>query len=217
MSFSVVGLAFPVGAIAVFGAGADRNATADLLAICYASGLMAGISSAMWPLPSVRARPWRWRVESTCAVFLVVSYATHLSWELGWLVAHEQIIAARDSAWAYPWWAYIDGGDLRYATASPDLLVMEALSVINGAVGVCGVVLWRRTNGRDRRAVLLFAVTAVVHLYSVALYYGSEIAAGLPNVDTTSVVDTWIKFGLANAPWAVFPWLVLYAAARRLV
>ncbi len=215
LSLSVVGLAFPAAAFAVFGAGADRNATADILAVCYATGLMAGISSALWPLPSVRVRPWRWRIESTCAVFLVVSYATHLSWELGWLVAQEQIVAAPDSPLAYPWWAYIDGGDLRYANPTPDLLVMETLSVINGIVGVFGIVLWRRTAG-DRRAVLLFAATAVVHLYSVALYYGAEIVAGLPSVDTTSFIDTWIKFGLANAPWAIFPWFVLYAAVHRL-
>ena len=36
--------------------------------------------------------------------------------------------------------------------------------------------------------------TAVVHLYSTALYFGSEILAGLPNVDTSSILDTWIKF-----------------------
>jgi hypothetical protein len=32
----------------------------------------------------------------------------------------------------------------------------------------------------------------------------------MPNVDTTSFLDSWIKFGLANAPWVVFPWFVLY-------
>ena len=52
--------------------------------------------------------------------------------------------------------------------------------------------------------------TAVVHLYSASLYFGGEILEGLPNVDTASFLDTWIKFGLANAPWLVFPWFVLY-------
>ena len=32
----------------------------------------------------------------------------------------------------------------------------------------------------------------------------------MPNGDTTRVVDTWLKFGLANAPWLLFPWFVLY-------
>ena len=51
---------------------------------------------------------------------------------------------------------------------------------------------------------------AVVHIYSTSLYYGSEILESLPNVDTTSFLDTWIKFGLANLPWLIFPWFVLY-------
>ncbi|MEN8183644.1 MAG: hypothetical protein ABFS46_14035 [Myxococcota bacterium] len=46
------------------------------------------------------------------------------------------------AAWAYPWWAYIDGGDLRYASSSSTLLMMETLSVANGAVGATGLFLW---------------------------------------------------------------------------
>lgn len=209
-------LAFPVTTAAVFVFGADRDATADALAVVYSVGLFAAFTTALWPLPSLR--PWTrsQRLESLSLFFATVSYATHLSWELGWLVAHDAIAAARDAAWAYPWWAYIDGGDARYATAPPGLLAVEALSVTNGLVGVVGLALWRRSRGADRRAVLLIMATAVVHLYSTTLYFGTELLAGLPNVDTTSFVDTWIKFGLANAPWLVFPWCVLAWGARRL-
>lgn len=73
-----------------------------------------------------------------------------------------------------------------------------------------GLFLWYRSKGRDLRGVWLCMATAVVHLYSASLYYLSEIVDGLPNVDTTSFLDTWIKFGLANAPWVVFPWVVIY-------
>ena len=52
------------------------------------------------------------------------------------------------------------------------------------------------------------AATAVVHLYSASFYYLSELLDGLPNVDTTSFVATYVKFGLANAPWVVAPWFV---------
>ena len=75
---------------------------------------------------------------------------------------------------------------------------------------------WVRSAGRDPRAVLLLMATAVVHLYSTSYYYLSEILAGLPNVDTSSVTDTWIKFGLANAPWLTMPWIVLWWGWRRL-
>ena len=93
---------------------------------------------------------------------------------------------------------------------------MEVLSVLNGAIGAVCLYLWHRSRHKDPRGVLLCMATAVVHLYSTSLYYGAEILDGLPNVDTSSFLDTWIKFGLANAPWIVFPWFVLYWGQRTL-
>jgi hypothetical protein len=133
-----------------------------------------------------------------------------------WLLFHDSIQASRDSAWAYPWWAYIDGGDMRYAGSPPTLVMMEILSVTNGIIGAIGLTRWFRSGGTDAKAVLLCMATAVVHLYSTSLYYGSEILDGLPNVDTTSFLDTWIKFGLANASWLIFPWVVLYWGVKTL-
>lgn len=205
-----VALVFPLGALAVYGFGADRVRTADVIAWGYSCGLFAAFTTAFWPLPSLRAWPAERRARSAAFVFVGVSYATHLSWELGWLVGHARIAAARDAAWAYPWWAYIDGGDRRYATAPPELLTIEMLSVLNGLVGVAGLARWKRSGGRDLRAVLMLMATAVVHIYSASYYYLSEVVAGLPNVDTASFTDTWIKFGLANAPWVTMPWVVLW-------
>jgi len=122
----------------------------------------------------------------------------------------------KDAPWAYVWWAYIDGGDLRYATAPPALVSIEILSVANGLVGIAGLTLWVRSGGRDERAVLLFMATAVVHLYSATYYFLSEALPGFPNVDTASFTDLWIKFGLANAPWLTMPWLVLWWGQRVL-
>ena len=215
LTLGPVVLAFPLATAAVFAFGADRNTTADLVAIVYSIGLFAAFTTSFWPLPGLRGWSRGERIASAALLFMVVSYATHLSWELVWLLLHDAIRSARDAAWAYPWWAYIDGGDLRYAQASPTLLTMEALSVSNGLLGASGLVLWLRSRGTDpagrsaRLGVLLCMATAVVHLYSTTLYFGSELLAGLPNVDTSSFIDTALKFGLANAPWLVFPWCVL--------
>jgi len=209
LTLGPVALAFPVATGLVFGLGADRDATADALSLVYSFGLFLGFTTSLWPLPSLRSWTLRERVQSLCLLFLIVSCITHLSWEFIWLVAHDAIAASRDAAWAYPWWAYIDGGDMRYAEATPTLLMMELLSVTNGAVCLVGLVLWHRSKGRDLRAILLFMGMAAVHLYSTSLYYGGEIIAGLPNVDTSSFLDTWIKFGLANASWLIFPPFVL--------
>jgi hypothetical protein len=214
LTLGPVVLAFPAATAAVFVLGADRDRTADALSVVYSSGLFLAFTTSLWPLPSLRSWSRFERIQSLCILFLLVSYLTHLTWELGWLLERGSIAAARDAAWAYPWWAYIDGGDLRYAQPSPQLVTMEALSVANGAIGMLGLLLWYRSGGTDERGVLLCMATAVVHLYSTSLYFGGEILAGLPNVDTTSFLDTWIKFGLANAPWIVFPWLVLYWGQR---
>jgi hypothetical protein len=217
LTLGPVALAFPLGAWAVTAGGADRNTAADALAVVYSVGLFAGFTTSLWPLPGLRDWSRFERIRSMCFVFMIVSYATHLSWELVWLLFHDAIHAARDAAWAYPWWAYIDGGDLRYAGSSSTLLTMETLSVANGSIGTFGLVLWYRSRGRDLRSVLLLMATAVVHLYSTSLYFGGEILEGLPNVDTSSFLDSWIKFGLANAPWLVFPWFVLYWGQRVLL
>ncbi|MGH0037479.1 MAG: EXPERA domain-containing protein [Myxococcota bacterium] len=216
LTLGPVVLAFPVATAAVFGFGTDRDGTADVLSVVYAVGLFAAFTTSLWPLPSLAGWSRARRIDSAALLFMIVSYATHLSWELVWLVLHDVIATSRDAAWAYPWWAYIDGGDFRYAEASPTLLAMEVLSVTNGLVGAAGLWLWLRSGRRDRRGVLLCAATAVVHLYSASLYYGSEIFAGMPNVDTGSFLATWVKFGLANAPWVVFPWFVLSWAVRQL-
>ena len=215
LTLGPVVLSLPVATLAVFGLGTDRALTADVLTVVFSFGLMLAFTTAWWPLPSLRSWSRARRVESTALLFMVFSYATHLTWELGWLVLHEAIAASPDAAWAYPWWAYIDGGDMRYATAGADMLMIETLSVINGCVGFAGLWLWLRSGKTDRRGVAMCMATAVVHLYSVSLYYGGEIIAGLPNVGD-GFIDTWLKFGLANAPWAIFPWFVLAWGYRTL-
>jgi hypothetical protein len=209
-------LAFPVGIVAVFQLGADRNATADGIAWAYSVGLFTAFSTAFWPLPGLRSWTLERRALSAGFLFLVVSYSTHLSWELGWLLLHERMPDLKDVPWAYVWWAYIDGGDFRYATAPAELLSIEVLSVLNGTLGFTGVALWVRSQGRDERAVLIFMATAVVHLYSASYYFLSEAIPGFPNVDTSSFTDLYIKFGLANAPWLTMPWVVLYWGQRVL-
>ena len=207
--------AFPLGTLAVFRWGLDRKAIADAIAWTYSLGLFAAFTSAFWPLADLRGWSLERRARSAALLFLVVSYVTHLSWELGWLLLRDDIAAARDAPWAYPWWAYIDGGDARYATAPASLVAIELLSVTNGLIGTIGLVSWWRSAGRDRRAVFLFMATAVVHLYSTSFYYLSELVAGLPNVDTHSFTGLWIKFGLANAPWLTMPWVVLWWGMRE--
>ncbi len=216
LTFGSFVLAFPIATFAVFGLGADRKVTADVIAVVCSFGIFLGCGAALAPLPSLRAWSTMGRIRSVCLPFMILSYVTHLTWELTWVLSHDAIAAGRDAAWAYPWWAYIDGGDLRYVNPSSDFLMIEMLSVANGTVGAIGLFRLFRSGFRDRLGVQMCMATAVVHLYSASWYFGSEILAGLPNVNTASFLDTWIKFGLLNAPWLVFPWFVLYWGSQLL-
>jgi hypothetical protein len=213
LAFGSFVAAFPVATVAVFGLGADRRTTADVISVVCSFGIFLGCGAALMPLPGLRGWSWWRRLRLVCLPFLILSYATHLSWELTWVLLHDAIGHSRDAAWAYPWWAYIDGGDLRYLDPRSDFVMIEILSVANGSIGAVGLYRLFRSGFRDRLGALMCMATAVVHLYSASWYFGSEILAGLPNVNTSSFIDTWIKFGLLNAPWLVFPWFVLYWTA----
>jgi hypothetical protein len=214
LTFGTVAAAFPLSALAVFVFGVDRQQAADVLAVVYSVGLVLALSTSYWPLRGVSAWTREARAESLVVAYLVMSYATHLSWELGWLVLHDAIARSPTAPWAYVWWAYIDGGDIRYANVEPLVLAMETLSVTNGVVGATAMIRWLRSSRTDRTAVLVLAGTAAVHLYSASLYYLTEIVAGFPSVRTTSFIATYFKFALANAPWVVVPFFV-FAWARR--
>ena len=212
----VVASSLPIGGALVFGLGWPRGPVADAVAWAFSTGLAAAFSSAFWPLPALRDWPLHDRLRSAALLFVSVSVITHLTWELAWLLLHGAIASARDQWWAYPWWAYIDGGDARYMTAPVELVTIECLSVANGVVGGCG--LWRlRTRGeRDPAGILLLLAMAVVHIYSTSYYYLTEVLAGLPNVNTSHFTDLWIKFGLTNAPWLLMPWVVIAWGARSI-
>lgn len=207
LAFGSVALAFPVSGALVFAAGVDRHAAADGLAVVYGVGLVLAVFASLLPLPGLRGWTRTQRIESLALAFLGMSYVTHLTWELGWLLLRDAIAASPNAPWAYVWWAYIDGGDARYAARDPLLVAMETLSVCNGLAGAWALTRYLRSARRDRRAQLVMGATAVVHLYSASLYYASEVLTGLPNVDD-SFVALYVKFGLANSLWVVAPFFV---------
>jgi hypothetical protein len=215
--FGAVALSFPLASVAVFGLGSDRQATAAVLSVIYGFGLILAMSTAFWPFAETQSWTRARRVESLVLVYLGMSYFTHLSWELGWLMLRERIAASPDALWSYPWWAYIDGGDFRYASPSIHLVVMELLSVVHGWVGAIALTVYLRSGRRSGAAVVVFVASGAIHLYSASLYYLTELLDGMRNVDTSSFVATYVKFGLANAPWVVVPGFVFWWARQKLL
>lgn len=209
VAFGSLVLAFPLYAFLVFGPHYDRGVMANVTATQVTIAYFLGIFAAYLPIPALRRWSGYERLQATVLPFVICSYVTHLTWELAWLILHKPIAGARDSAWAYPWWAYFDGGDLRYLNPDPHFLMVEVLSVINGCVGLVGLILLFRSKFTDYRGTLLVMCTAVTHTVLTWYYYGSEIIGGFESIDTSSFFDFGVKFLLLNSPWLIVPWLVL--------
>lgn len=202
--------AFPFYSYLVFGLAYDRVAVANIFALHVTISYWLGISAAFLPLPQLRSWTVFQRLSMVCLTFMLVSYLTHLSWELVWLFAHEAISEAKNEMWAYTWWAYIDGGDVRYYQPKMSFIMLEILSVINGSIGLTGLLLLWRSRFSSTLGTVLCMSTGVTHTVLTWYYYGTELLTGFESVNTESFFDLWVKFIFLNGPWLVFPWLVLF-------
>src|ERR1700733_11955675 len=130
---------------------------------CWAAGSLYGVgkvvaSNAFWVIfttvyASILALPWlnlrgqehltrEQRLEKMCVVWVCLTIGPHLTWELPWVVFYDAIMAGKGQLWAYAWWAYMDGGDMRYVTRDVYLLAMETGASIIGVTGA--IILLRR-------------------------------------------------------------------------
>jgi len=132
------------------------------------------------------------------------------------MLLHERIAEAQNELWAYTWWAYIDGGDTRYL--APDYLVfsIEGWADTNGILTLVFLRMWFKSEKRNVLPVYYFMFAAPLSIYPTILYYVSEIAEGMPHVDTSSFVNVWIKFVWANCFWVIVPVFVLYWGKQTL-
>lgn len=216
--FLIVSLALslPMAALTVFAFDADRGVTGDAVTVVFVVVFVALLSTPWWPTAGQRGRPRFESLQGMVMIWFGVTFTTHLSWEFAWVLLHERIIAAPDAIWSYPWWAYIDGGDARYASDDAHLVTLESLTTIVGILGFSALWLRHRSHGQNPTATLMLMATAVAHLYGTCMYFGSETLDGFPNVDTTSFVDYVLKFWVLNGIWLVMPWAVLYWGTRTL-
>ena len=202
-------IAFPVASYAVFGLGADRTLTANALSYVFVF-TMTGLLAAPWlPFPSLRGESTYRRLERMIYIWIIVFSLTAVLWEIPWLVLWEQIAGAKDELWAYTWWAYIDGGDVRYI--DPDWMVfyVEGWADFNGVMSGIALIAWFRSGKKNVLPIYFFMFVAAVHIVNTMLYLVSEAAIGFPNVDTQSFVNLYIKFFWSNAFWLVLPFFVL--------
>ena len=196
--------------------GADRKLIAQVMNVHTVFVYYIGVFAAMW-LPSMRKWTAYERLQGVVFPFLIMSYVVQLTWELGFVLLHEQIALAKNEAWAYSWWSYLDGGDLRYLNPEPPILTMEILGITNAVVGVLGLIYLKLSKFADYRATLIIMAVEAIQIPLTWYYYLSEALGGFSNVNTASFVDTYITFFAVNSPWLILPWLVLYWGNQTLL
>jgi len=189
--------------------GADRKAIAQLLNTQTVIVYYLGIFAAMW-LPACRKWTSYERLQGVVFPFLIMSYVVQLTWELGFVLLHDQIAQAKNEAWAYTWWSYLDGGDYRYLHAEAPIVTMEILGITNAVVGILGMIYLFRTKFTDYRATLVIMAVEAIQIPLTWYYFLSEMLNGYENVNTESFVDFYITFWGVNSPWLILPWMVLY-------
>ena len=211
-----IALCLVVAAVCVFVFDVDRAMASDAVTIVFFSAIVGLLSTPWWPVATQRGRPYFDGLQGMVMIWFGIAFLTHVTWEFGWVVFRDSIRVSPDSIWAYPWWAYIDGGDARYASGSAVVITIETLTVANGALGLSALWLRHRSGGRSPMATLMLMATAVIHIYGTAMYLGTEALDGYANVGTTRFIDFALKFWLLNGLWLVMPWAVLYWGKQTL-
>jgi hypothetical protein len=138
----------------------------------------------------------------------------HLFYELPWVLFYPAIMEGKDQLWAYTWWAYMDGGDMRYMTRDIYLVAMEVGASFIG-VATAILLLKYRANGRFTQGQLILIMALMVaDFYPTYIYYVTELFTGLQNVHGT--LNFIVKFLGTNSFWLFMPWVVFIWAGKQL-
>lgn len=154
------------------------------------------------------------RLERMCVSWLYLDMGIRLVWDLPWVLFFKYIMTRKKQVWAYLWWSYMDGGDMRYAIRDVHLLVIEIGISIIGIIGA--YVLWNYNRSRRFTDAELMTVMALMvgDFCATYIYFTTEALAGLHSVGGFG--DLIAKFVSANIFWIVMPWVVFVWAGRQL-
>jgi len=155
------------------------------------------------------------RLEKMCVAWLCLEIAAAVLWSIPWLFLVRLIVAGKGHMWAYLWWAYMDGGDPRYAVADGSVQAMETAGAIVAMLAAV-VLLLRLRSGRftDRQLLALMALEAG-EFYGICVYFFSGFFHGLP--DLGGPAGLAIKFFGSNLPWLFMPPVVFLWAGGVLI
>ncbi|KAJ2082457.1 hypothetical protein H4R24_001556 [Coemansia sp. RSA 988] len=139
--------------------------------------------------------------DVAAAMWFVLCGTMHTGFELYYLV-HFRSIASTQDILGNMWKEYAKS-DSRYLSQSSMVLTLETITV-----AVIGPLCWGAAYGiwSQRLAVryLCQLTASMLHLYSVLLYYGTELLSPEPNCRPEALYF-FGYFVLANLPWLLVP------------
>jgi hypothetical protein len=178
---------------------------------------MYGMMLLPWlPLPSLQ-RHTNYDRLSLMVQFWVITYIfVAATFEVPWLLLYEKIALAENEKWAYPFWAYINGGDIRYLNPDLQVIYSEISACVVAFFSAIAMTVWLKSGRRSAAAVYVLMFGAVTHISPTVMYYSLEIAQGFPNVDLEHPGNWLAKFTLSNSCWLWMPFVVFYWCTRTL-
>lgn len=168
------------------------------------------------PLPALKNHSnqdrLRYMINIWIWVYVVVAYV----YEVPWVFGYDEIAYAESELWAYQWWSYIHGGDIRYLYVELDVLFAEVWACTNAVIASFGLYHWHKSGRTSVGAVYTFMFCAGMHIAPTVQYYSLEAFHGFPNVDVGNPSNFIAKFILSNSPWLIMPFIVFYWGTREL-
>lgn len=139
-----------------------------------------------------------------------------LTYEIPWVFGYSQIAYAEDELWAYPWWSYIQGGDIRYLYVEKHVLFSEIWACLNASIAAVALYIWYKSDRKSTTAVYMLMFCAGMHIAPTVQYYSLEAFHGFPNVDTSNPHNFWGKFIFSNCSWLLMPFVVFTWGTKAL-
>ena len=139
-----------------------------------------------------------------------------LIYEIPWVFGYDEIAYAEEQLWAYQWWSYIHGGDIRYLYVELDILFAEVWACTNAFIAAFALYFWYKSGRTSVNAVYTLMFCAGMHIGPTVQYYSLEAYHGFPNVDVGNPNNFIAKFILSNSPWLLMPFAVFFWGTREL-
>jgi len=178
---------------------------------------MYGMLLTPWlPLPVLASQSKYKRLEFMIEVWVWIYILVALTYEVPWVLGYQQIAYAEDQLWAYIWWSYIHGGDIRYLYVDLHVLFAEVWACLNALIASVALYLWYKSKRTSTTAVYMLMFCAGMHITATVQYYSLETFHNFPNVDTANPHNFWGKFIFSNSAWLLMPFVVFTWGTKAL-